>query len=114
MDNKNRDLAIKYIKDKINGNTFLSYIEIANITGFHPKYILRLKKEIIDGTIKLEHGNKNRKPANTLTEEERNKIINLYKKSHGSVRRFCKFYGSRSYSCIYNTLKEAGVLRNGN
>ena len=107
MDNKNRDLAIKYIKDKINDNTFLSYIEIANITGFHPKYILRLKKEIIDGTIKLEHGNK-------LTEEERNKIINLYKKSHVSVRRFCKFYGSRSYSCIYNTLKEAGVLRNGN
>lgn len=114
MNTKDRNLAIKYIKDKLNGNTFLSYIEIANITGFHPKYILRLKKEITSGTLKMEHGNKNRKPSNSLTEEEKNKIINLYKKSHVSVRKFCKFYGSRSYSCIYNTLKEAGVLRNGN
>ncbi len=108
---KNKKEAVKYIEDKLNNKSFLSYIEIATITGFHPKYILRLKKQIIEGKISLVHGNKNRKPINTLSEEEKNKIINLYKKSHASIRRFCRFYGKRSYSCIYNVLKEAGLLR---
>ena len=39
-------------------------------------------------------------------EEEKTKIINLYKRSNASIRRFCKFYGSRSYSCVYNVIKE--------
>ena len=83
----------------------MTYKEIADITNYHPKYILKLKKDILNDNIKLEHGNKNRKPANALSDEERNKIINLYKKSTVSIRRFCKFYNRRSYSCIYNTLK---------
>ena len=85
---KNKEMAVKYIKEKLNHESFLSYIEIAEITGFHPKYILRLKKQILDGEIRLEHGNKNRKPVNSLSEEEVNKIINLYKKSHVSIRKF--------------------------
>lgn len=107
---KDKRLAIKYINDKLNSKTFLSYIEIAEITGFHPKYILRLKKQILDGQIKLEHGNKNRKPINKLSQEEQEKIIKLYKKSHVSIRKFCKFYGRRSYSCIYNLLKDNGLI----
>ena len=47
----------------------------------------------------------NCKPINALSETEKNKIINLYKKSSVSIRKFCKFYNSRSYSCIYNTIK---------
>ncbi len=108
---KNKEEAIKYIKDKLDNKTFLSYIEIATITGFHPKYILKLKREILDGTIRLEHGNKNRKPVNTISEEEKNKIIGLYKKSHVSIRKFYKFYGKRSYSCIYTTLRDAGLIK---
>ena len=107
---KNKKLAVKYIVEKLKNESFLSYIEIAQITGFHPKYILKLKKEILDGTISLEHGNKNRKPINTISDEEKAKIINLYKRSNASIRRFCKFYGRRSYSCIYNILKEANLL----
>ena len=109
---KNKEMAVKYINDKLNHESFLSYIEIAEITGFHPKYILRLKKQILDGEIRLEHGNKNRKPINALSEEEVNKIISLYKKSHVSIRKFCKFYSKRSYSCIYNILKEHNLLDN--
>ena len=37
--------AAKLISDKLRGKTYLSYVEIANITGYHPKYILKLKKE---------------------------------------------------------------------
>ncbi len=104
---KNRkEEAIYLIKKKMNGETFLSYIEIAEITGYHQKYILKLKKDIINGSIKTVHGNKNRQPVNKISEEEKNKIINLYKRSHTSIRKFCNFYAKHSYSCIYNIIKE--------
>ena len=93
--------AVDLINKKIAGNSFLSYQEIATITGYHPKYILKLKKEIL---------NKNRKPINTISEQEKKYIIDLYRRSNVSIRKFCKFYGKRSYSCIYNVLKEADLI----
>lgn len=108
---KKKELAVKLINDKINDKTFLSYKEIASVTGYHPKYILKLKKEVLEGKIRLIHGNKNRVPANIMSEEEKQKIISLYKKSNVSIRKFCKFYNTRSYSCIYNLLKENNLLK---
>lgn len=102
--------AVKLIADKLRKKTYLSYKEIAEITGYHSKYILKLKKEIINGNISLEHGNKNREPINKMSEKEKQYIINLYKRSNASVRKFCRFYNRRSYSCVYNVLKEAGLL----
>lgn len=102
--------AAKLIVDKLNGKSYLTYIEIANLTGYHPKYILKLKKEIIDGNISFEHGNKNKEPINKMCEKEKEYIINLYKRSNASIRKFCKFYNRRSYSCIYSVLKEAGLV----
>ena len=106
----NKKDAVKLIIDKLNKKTFLTYKEIAELTGYHPKYILKLKKEVIEGTIRLEHGNKNRTPSNVMSDEEKEKIISLYKKSNVSIRKFCKFYNKRSYSCIYNLLKENNLL----
>lgn len=106
-----KEEAVKLIKEKLNNQTFLTYKEIATITGYHPKYILKLKKEVINGTVSFVHGNKNRVPSNVMSEEEKQKIINLYKKTNVSIRKFCKFYNSRSYSCIYNLLKEEGLLK---
>lgn len=103
--------AVRLIKEKMNKKTFLSYKEIAELTGYHPKYILKLKKDIIEGNISFVHGNKNRIPVNSMSEEEKQKIINLYKKSNVSIRKFCNFYHTRSYSCIYNLLKEAGLIK---
>lgn len=103
---KNKEEAVKLINKKLNNNSFLSYIEIAEITGYHPKYILKLKNDILNDRISFEHGNKNRKPINAMSEDEKIKIINLYKRSHASIRQFCKFYSRRSYSCIYNVIKE--------
>lgn len=102
--------AAKMIADKLRGKTYLSYIEIANITGYHPKYILKLKKDILDGKISFEHGNKKREPINKMSLKEKQYIIDLYKRSNASIRKFCKFYSRRSYSCIYNVLKEAGLI----
>ena len=57
MENKkNKNEVVELIKKKLNNETCLSYKDISNITGYHPKYISKLKKEIIEGTVKLEHG----------------------------------------------------------
>ena len=48
--------------------------------------------------------------VNTITEQEKQYIISLYKRSNASIRKFCKFYKKRSYSCIWHVLKEAGLI----
>ena len=63
--------AVLLIKKKLSGKTFMTYKDIAGITGYHPKYILKLKKEILNGTIQIVHGNTNRKPANAISDEEK-------------------------------------------
>ena len=103
---KNKELAIELIQKKIDKKTYLSYDEIAEITGYHTKYLFKLKKSILDGTISLEHGNKNKIPANALSREEKEKIKQLYSRSNASIRKFYKFYSKRSYSCIYNLVKD--------
>jgi len=108
---KRKEEAVKLINKKLSGNSFLSYEEIATVTGYHPKYILKLKRELLNNELRLEHGNKHRKPINTISSEEKKYIIDLYKRSNVSIRKFCKFYGKRSYSCIYNVLKEAELIQ---
>lgn len=103
---KNKEEAIKLITKKIKNDSYLTYDEIAIITGYHTKYLFKLKNEILDGTISLEHGNKNKKPHNAMSEAEKEKIRQLYSRSSVSIRKFCKFYGKHSYSCIYNIINE--------
>lgn len=103
---KDKATAIELIKKKINNETYLSYDEISEITGYHRKYLFKLKNDILNGTISLEHGNKNKKPVNAISEEEKKKIKDLYRRSSASIRKFAKFYNKRSYSCIYNIIHE--------
>ena len=102
--------AINLMKKVMNGESYLNYKEIAEITGYHEKYLLKLKKELENGTISVIHGNVNRKPINTITEEEKEYIIKLFKRSNTSIRKFCRFYAKRSYSCIWHVLKDAGLI----
>ena len=102
--------AVELIEKTMSGESFLSYKEIAKITGYHEKYLLKIKKDLINNTLKYEHGNMNKKPINTISEEERKYIIELYKRSNASIRKFCRFYGKRSYSCIWHVLKDAGLI----
>lgn len=102
--------AAKLIKDKLEGKNFMTYKEIAYVTNYHPKYILKLKKEILNGTIALVHGNKNKPSSKAIPKAEEEKIVALYKKSSVSVRKFCRFYGRRSYSCVYNVLRKNGLV----
>ena len=102
--------AVNLIELVLNRESYLTYKEIAKITGYHEKYLLKLKKELQNGTISMIHGNTNRKPKNTITEEEKKYIIDLYKRSNTSIRKFCKFYAKRSYSCIWHVLKDAQLI----
>ncbi len=88
----------------------MTYKEIAQVTGYHEKYILKLKKDILEKKISLEHGNKNRKPVNAISREEEEYICSLYKRSRASIRQFSRFYSKRSYACVYNVLKRNGLL----
>ncbi|NLL44207.1 MAG: hypothetical protein GX247_00880 [Mollicutes bacterium] len=106
-----KETAVAFIKEKLEQNSFRTYKEIAEITGYHPKYILKLKKQILNNEIKLEHGNKNKIGSRALPYQEEMKIVNLYKRSNVSVRKFCQFYETRSYSCIYNVLKRNNLIK---
>lgn len=106
----NKKDAALLIKQKLDGDNFLTYKEIAEVTGYHPKYILKLKKEILDGEFKIEHGNKHKTPHNAMSKQEEEKILSLYRRSNASIRKFCRFYGRRSYSCIYKLLDKNGLI----
>lgn len=103
---KNKEEAIKLITKKIKNDSYLTYDEISIITGYHTKYLFKLKNDILNHTISLEHGNKNKTPHNAMSEEEKEKIRQLYSRSSASIRKFCKFYGKHSYSCIYNIVHD--------
>lgn len=105
-----KEQAVDLITKKLAGDSYLSYKDIAELTGYHPKYLLRLKKEVMAGTISIIHGNTNKEPFNKMKQEERDYIVSLYKRSNASIKKFCKFYGRRSYSCVYNVLKDAGLI----
>jgi len=102
--------AVDLMQKVINKESYLTFKEIAEITGYHEKYLLKLKKDLINGNLSYVHGNTNRKPINTITEEEKAYIIKLYKHSNASIRQFSRFYGKRSYSCIWHVLKDAGLI----
>lgn len=105
-----KEQAVDLIKKVSNGESYLTYKEIAKLTGYHEKYLLKLKKELNEGTLSLVHGNKDRKPINTISDEERKYIISLYKRSNTTIRKFCRFYAKRSYSCIWHVLHDEGLI----
>lgn len=107
---RDRNLAITLINDKMNNKCILTYKEIAELSGFHEKYILKLKKDIIDDKITYIHGNKFKKPHNAIPKKEEEFICSLYRRSSANVTKFSKFYSKRSYSCIYSVLKRNGLI----
>lgn len=109
MNNRKVEAATLIVK-KLNNESYMTYKEIAQLTGYHEKYILKLKREILNNEFSLEHGNKNRKPINTISKEEEEYICSLYRRSRASIRKFSRFYSKRSYACIYNVLKRNDLL----
>ena len=44
---KNKEEAIKLITKKIKNDSYLTYDEISLITGYHTKYLFKLKNDIL-------------------------------------------------------------------
>lgn len=56
----------------------MTFAEISKLSGYHPKYLINLNKQLQEGTIILEHQNKGRKPVKTIFPEEEKQILNLF------------------------------------
>ena len=42
----NKEYALKLVQDKINGNNNYSYSQIASLTGFSKRYLIRLSQSL--------------------------------------------------------------------
>lgn len=96
-----KENVIKLLK-----NRQVSYKELANITGYHEKSLIRLNREIKNNTINIVHGNTGKKPHNYIDDETKAKLIEKYKKSnYKSIKSFYnKLKGEYSYSFLCKLL----------
>lgn len=96
-----KENVIKLLK-----NRQVSYKELATITGYHEKSLIRLNKEIKNNTINIVHGNKGKKPHNYIDDKVKEKLIENYKKSnYKSIKSYYnKLKGKYSYSFLCKIL----------
>ncbi len=73
---KNKKLALEILKQKINGEVFITYKEIADQTNYSKRQLIRLSKEIEKRDIDsiLMHGNTGKVPSNKASDLELNYI----------------------------------------
>lgn len=96
-----KEKVIKLLK-----NRQVSYKELASITGYHEKSLIRLNREIKNNTLNFIHGNTGKKPHNYIDDEKKVKLIENYKKSnYKSIKSYYnKLKGKYSYSFLCKLL----------
>ena len=92
--------------------------QVANVLGISERRVKQIKKEVKEsGVQSIQHGNRGRKPKNTIPDEIRKKIIEL-RNSYGyeisNFKHFQELLNERenikiSYSALYSILKNAGI-----
>lgn len=92
--------------------------QVANALGLSERRVKQIKKEVKENGVKsITHGNRGRKPKNTISDETRNKILNLRSSYQYEISNFKHFQEllkeheniDISYSALYNILKNAGI-----
>lgn len=92
--------------------------QVANALGLSERRVKQIKKEVKENGVKsIAHGNRGRKPKNTISDETRNKILNLRSSYQYEISNFKHFQEllkeheniDISYSALYNILKNAGI-----
>lgn len=63
-------------------NKHYTYEQLSKLTGYHPKYLIELARQIKDGTIQEVHQNTGRKPSKAITEEEEQALLALFQKKY--------------------------------
>lgn len=109
---KNKKLALEILKQKINGEVFITYKEIADQTNYSKRQLIRLSKEIEKRDIDsiLMHGNNGKVPSNKASDLELNYIAEFKKQYlEITISQFMDIYHE---DIIWNKNKIDDVLKN--
>ena len=114
---KQKDLKrATLIEACINGQCTVK--QVANALGLSERRVKQIKKEVKKNGVKsIQHGNRGRKPKNTISDETRKKILELrssYEYELSNFKHFQEILKERenidiSYSALYNILHNAGI-----
>ena len=92
--------------------------QVANALGLSERRVKQIKKEVKENGVKsIQHGNRGRKPKNTIPNETKMRILELrssYEYEISNFRHFQELLKERenidiSYSALYNILRNAGI-----
>ena len=92
--------------------------QVAIALGLSERRVKQIKKEVKENGVKsIQHGNRGRKPKNTISDETRKRILNLrssYEYEISNFKHFQELLKERenidiSYSALYNILRNAGI-----
>lgn len=114
---KQKDLKrVTLIEACINGQCTVK--QVANALGLSERRVKQIKKEVKENGVKsIQHGNRGRKPKNTISNETKKKILELrssYQYELSNFKHFQEILKERenidiSYSALYNILHNAGI-----
>ena len=92
--------------------------QVSTALGISERRVKQIKKEFKENGIKsIQHGNRGRKPKNTISDETKNKILELrhsYEYEISNFKHFQELLSEReniniSYSALYKILRQAGI-----
>lgn len=92
--------------------------QVANALGISERRVKQIKKEVKENGVKsIQHGNRGRKPKNTIPDETRKRILELRSSYEYEISNFKHFQEllkeheniDISYSALYNILRDAGI-----
>ena len=114
---KQKDLKrATLIEACINGQSTVK--QVATALGISERRVKQIKKEVKENGVKsIQHGNRGRKPKNTIPDETKKKILELrssYEYEISNFKHFQELLIERenidiSYSALYNILRNAGI-----
>ena len=114
---KQKDLKrATLIQACINGECTVK--QVANALGLSERRVKQIKKEVKENGVRsIQHGNRGRKPKNTISDEIRKTILELrssYEYEISNFKHFQELLKERenidiSYSALYNILRSAGI-----
>lgn len=92
--------------------------QVADALGLSERRVKQIKKEVKENGVKsIQHGNRGRKPKNTISDETRKRILELRSSYEYEISNFTHFQEllkereniDISYSALYNILRNAGI-----
>ena len=114
---KQKDLKrATLIEACINGQCTVK--QVATALGLSERRVKQIKKEVKENGIKsIQHGNRGRKPKNTISDATKKRILELrssYEYEISNFKHFQELLKERenidiSYSALYNILRNAGI-----